>query len=277
MHADQLASFLRSQRQRLSPDRADRGRRRTPGLRREEVAERAGISIEYYTRLEQARGAHPSRHVLSQLDRALQLSPAARTHLYALAGEVPDPPRLVPREPPANVRTIIEHMSIAAIVVSAAYDVIAWNPLAVALLGDYAARAPSERNLVHQQFLATEPSQRYCGNTTAAFSSLCVTRLQRAAARYPDDLDLRALLCELSARSPAFNELWEAHQIRSMPNPHKTMNHARLGLLHLVCDVLIVPEVDQEVVMFLPAPGSESERKWPQLLRGRQLRAASGR
>jgi len=136
----ELADFLRSRRERITP--ADAGlpagrRRRTPGLRREEVAQLAFISTEYYTRLEQARGPHPSREVLAALARALRLTDAERDHLHHLAGLPPGPPPGPSREVRPSILALLRRLpQAAAIVLSATYEVIAWNDLAAALLGD---------------------------------------------------------------------------------------------------------------------------------------------
>lgn len=144
-----LGEFLRSMRERVRPQ--DVGlpagtARRTPGLRREEVARLAHISVEYYTRLEQARGATPSRRVLAELARALRLSADERGHLFDLAAVAPESPTGPRSDVPATVLNLLEHMTgIAAFVVNARYDVIAWNSLAAALFEDFSAVPPARR------------------------------------------------------------------------------------------------------------------------------------
>lgn len=141
MDRRELAGFLRSRRERITP--ADVGlpagqRRRTPGLRREEVAQLAFISTEYYARLEQARAPHPSREVLAQLARALRLSDAERDHLHHLAGAPPGPPPGPSREIRQSIVDLLRRLpEAAALVVSATYEVIAWNDLAAALMEDF--------------------------------------------------------------------------------------------------------------------------------------------
>jgi len=164
MDRRQLAAFLRSRRARLRP--ADVGltpgpRRRTPGLRREEVAGLAGISVDYYTRLEQARGPRPSRQVLSALARALRLYEAERAYLYHLVGEEPAPPGGPSPDVPAGVLHLLDRLDdTPAYVIDARYDLLAWNPLAAALLGDPAAG--DERTAVWVEFstVETEYGQR---------------------------------------------------------------------------------------------------------------------
>jgi transcriptional regulator with XRE-family HTH domain len=153
----ELAAFLRSRRERISA--ADVGlpagrRRRTPGLRREEVAQLAYISTEYYTRLEQARAPRPSREVLAGLARALRLSEAERGHLHHLAGAPPGPPPGPRREVHRDILDLLDRLPQAAVMVlSATYEVIAWNDLAAALMGDFSALSPRERNLIRYAFL----------------------------------------------------------------------------------------------------------------------------
>lgn len=129
------------------------GPRRTPGLRREEVAQLAHISAQYYTRLEQARGPHPSRHVLAALGRALRLNDAERAHLYTLGGQPVEPPGPSP-DVPDRVLDMIERLPLtAAIVLDAKYDVLAWNPLAAALLEDFSGLPRRDRNIIRLYFL----------------------------------------------------------------------------------------------------------------------------
>lgn len=157
----ELAGFLRGRRERIGP--AEVGlpagaRRRTPGLRREEVAELAFISTEYYTRLEQARAPRPSREVLAGLARALRLSDAERDHLHHLAGTPPGPPPGPSREVPRGVLDLIHRLpGSAAFVTSATYEVLAWNALTAALMEDFSAVPPRERNLLRRAFLGPAP------------------------------------------------------------------------------------------------------------------------
>src|SRR5690348_7523742 len=156
MDRPQLAEFLRSRRERLRPE--DVGlpaglRRRTPGLRREEVASLATMSTDYYTRLEQGRGPRPSRPVLTGLARALRLSDDERDHLFRLAGEQPGPPPGPPADVRSGVLRMLARLDVPGLVLDAKYDVLAWNPLAAALIADFSALPPRERNLLRLRFL----------------------------------------------------------------------------------------------------------------------------
>ncbi|MEU0493135.1 helix-turn-helix transcriptional regulator [Nocardiopsis sp. NPDC006139] len=265
MDRRELAGFLRGRRERITP--ADVGlpagpRRRTPGLRREEVAQLAFISTEYYTRLEQARGPHPSREVLAGLARALRLSDAERDHLYYLAGSPPGPPAGPSREVrPSILRLLGKLPGAAAVVLSATYEVIAWNDLAAALMGDFSALSREDRNLVRQVFLAPPGSdrRRYRLSDLAAFSRIAARDLRVTAARYPDDPEVAALVGDLLAGSAEFARLWAAHDVGPAPALRKTIEHPLVGPVTLDCDVLDVADRDQRVVIYTAEPGSPSE------------------
>jgi len=156
MNRAELATFLRTRRHRLRP--ADvglpgGGRRRTPGLRRQEVAQLAGISVDYYIRLEQARGPHPSRQVLTALARALVLTADERAYLFRLAGESPPPTAGPSREISPGIRNLLDSMpETPAYVVDASYDVLAWNSLATYFVGDLSQVPEEDRNMLRWMF-----------------------------------------------------------------------------------------------------------------------------
>ncbi|MEU3617041.1 helix-turn-helix transcriptional regulator [Streptomyces sp. NPDC006872] len=266
MDRRQLAEFLRSRRERIAP--AEVGlpagrRRRTPGLRREEVAQLAYISTEYYTRLEQARAPRPSREVLAQIARALRLSEAERDHLHHLAGT----PQGLPAGPSREVRQSIVDLlhrlpQAAAIVVSAAHEVIAWNDLAAALMEDFSALPRRDRNLARRAFLDRDGggSPLYGVDDVEEFAHATALQLRAAAARYPDDPELTALVAELIAGSPEFAALWAAHDVAARPTLCKTFDHPVVGPVTVNCDVLDIADRDQRVVIYTAAPGSPSEQ-----------------
>ena len=249
----ELAGFLRDRRARLRPPRPDERPRRTPGLRREEVAQRAGMSVEYYTRLEQARGAKPSPRILESLSVALELDRADHDRLFALAATAPAAPRAVPREVRPHVAELLYRMpATAAIVTAATYDVVASNPLAEALLG----HLHTEPNLARRYFL----HGRHWSSGADGFAEVAVARLRAAATRYPSDPDLARLLRELRAGSALFRELWAADPTHTPGHRTKIVDHPVAGRLHVTCDVLLVPEDDQQVVLITAAPGSLDAR-----------------
>ncbi len=261
----ELADFLRSRRERITP--ADVGlptgpRRRTPGLRREEAAQLAFISTEYYTRLEQARGPHPSREVLAGLARALRLTDAERDHLHHLAGVPPGPPPGPSREVRQSILDLLHRLpQAAAIVVSAMHEVIAWNDLAAALMEDFSAVPRRDRNLVRRVFLGPHPEGRrlYGVSDADEFARRAAQDLRATAARYPDDPELTQLVAELLAGSEEFTGLWDSHDVATAPTFRKTFQHPSVGPVTVNCDVLDLSDRDQRVVIYTATPGSPSE------------------
>ncbi|WP_432968459.1 helix-turn-helix transcriptional regulator [Dactylosporangium sp. CA-233914] len=260
----ELGRFLRDRREALRP--ADVGlpvgpRRRTPGLRREEVAGLACMSVEYYARLEQARGPQPSRRILDALTAALRLDAAERNHLFHLAGAAPAAPPGPPRRVRPYVADLLRRLpDSAAVVTAATYDVIAWTPLAEALLGDLRG-AP---NLARRRFL--HPGPTTSSAESEEFAHIAVARLRAAADRYPHDERLAGLLRDLRA-SDEFRGVWDLNPVRAPGHRSKTMEHPRLGPLRLDCDILTVPDDDQQVVFITGAPGSPSARALRDLAR----------
>ena len=265
MDRQELAGFLRSRRERISP--ADAGlpagaRRRTPGLRREEVARLAFISTEYYTRLEQARAPRPSREVLGGLARALRLTDAERRHLHHLAGEPPAPPAGPSREVRPSILDLIGRLpQAAATVISATFEVIAWNDLAAALMEDFSALPRRDRNLVRRVFLGPQQEGRrlYGVSDADEFARNSAQRLRAAAARYPGDPELAGLIRDLLAGSEQFRSLWASHDVADQPTQVKTFQHPQVGPVTVNCDVLDIADRDQRLVIYTATPGSPSE------------------
>ncbi|MEU8254266.1 helix-turn-helix transcriptional regulator [Micromonospora inaquosa] len=257
MARQELARFLRERRDEMGP--ADVGlpagpRRRTPGLRREEVARLAHMSVDYYTRLEQARGPHPSPRILEALTEALRLSPAERTHLFRLAEASPTPPAGPVRQVRPYVVNLLRRIpEAAAVVTDASYDVIDFNPLADALLGDLR----QEPNLARRRFLGLNG---YESSSAEEFGHIAVARLRAAADRYPRDEPIARLLAELRASSTEFTEIWNTNPVRAPGHRTKTITHPQLGPLRLNCDVLAIPDDDQQVVFITADPGSPTAR-----------------
>ncbi len=265
MDKREFGAFLRSRRERIAP--ADIGlpqgrRRRTPGLRRDEAAQLAFISTEYYTRLEQGRTAHPSREVLQGLSRALRLSDTETAYLHRLAGvepaAAPGPPRAV-RQSIADLITRLPQA--AAIVVSATYEVLAWNDLACALMEDFSALSPRDRNLARRVFTGslTQGRRLYGVSDADEFARTCALHLRAAAARYPNDPETTALIDELCSGSAEFAELWESRDVVAQPMLCKTFHHPIVGAVTVNCDALDVADSDQRVVIYTAEPGSASD------------------
>lgn len=264
MDKRKLGDFLRSRRERIRP--ADVGlpagpRRRTPGLRREEVAQLAFISAEYYTRLEQARGPHPSREVVGGLAIALRLSDAERDHLHDLAG-LPRVQPGVPRDVRPNVRRLLDRLpNSVAFVLSADFEVLAWNHLTTAIMGDLSALPGRSRNLARWRFLGmpAEDQPLYEVSDAAEFARSAVADLRRAHARYPDDPPLSTLIADLLAGSDEFAALWATGDVRPGSTARKTFQHRLVGPITVNCDGLDITDRDQRVIIYTADPGTPSE------------------
>ncbi|MFF5428646.1 helix-turn-helix transcriptional regulator [Streptomyces griseofuscus] len=265
MDRAELGAFLRSRRERIGP--ADVGpplgpRRRTPGLRREEVAALAFISPEYYARLEQARAPRPSREVLAGLARALRLTDAERDHLHQLAGAPPSPAPGPPCEVRQSILDLVHRLpGAAAFVTSATLEVLAWNELAAALMEDFSALPRRDRNLARRAFLGPRAEGRrlYGVSDAAAFERHAARRLRTAAVRYPDDPEVSGLIRELLDGSEEFARLWDAREVDDEPTVRKTFRHPLVGPVAVNCDALELSDRDQQVVIYTAVPGSSAE------------------
>ncbi|MFD5465732.1 helix-turn-helix transcriptional regulator [Kitasatospora sp. NPDC127059] len=263
-HVDraELAAFLRRWRARIQPSDVGLpagGRRRTPGLRRQEVAQLAGMSVEYYIRLEQGRGPRPSRQMVGAISRALRLSEDETAHLHHLVGEAPLPPTVLPRDVRPGVLHLLDRLDdTPAMVCSAARDVLAWNAMAAALLGDFSALPPGERNFVWRFF--TDPSARalYEPADQDGFGRRAVADLRSASARYPADSGVRRLVDRLLATSEEFRELWARQDVEMRRSTTKRLVHPVVGRLDLDCEALYDPHRDQWTTFYTAAPGTPS-------------------
>ncbi|MBE8515942.1 helix-turn-helix domain-containing protein [Amycolatopsis sp. H6(2020)] len=256
----ELAAFLRHRRARVQP--ADVGltagpRRRTPGLRRQEVAELAGMSVDYYIRLEQGRGPRPSPQMLTAISRALRLSADERDYLHHLADASPGPRSGPAREVRPGVLHLIERLDdTPALVCNARYDVLAYNRMAATLLGDFATLPPSERNIIWRFF--TDPAARARHDPAAAeqFARESVADLRAARARYPDDESLTSLIDRLQAASPQFRDVWAEIEVQTRRSTRKRLHHPAVGWLTLDCDALHDPESDHWIILYTATPGT---------------------
>jgi len=266
----ELADFLRRCRTRLAP--ADVGlsegaRRRTPGLRREEVAQLAGMSVDYYTRLEQARGPHPSRQMLTAVGRALRLTADERDHLFHLAGEEP------PRETGSSghvrpgLLLILDRLhDTPAMVISDIGDVLAQNTMSAALSGDVFARPPHLRNIIRRMFTDPDAHALIPEEDRETLARRHVANLRAILASRPDDPRAAALVAELRAASPLFARLWAEHQVAVRRSDTKRFRHPVVGDLELNCEVLLSAGHDQQLIVYTARPGSDSYQRL-QLLR----------
>ncbi|TDC47492.1 XRE family transcriptional regulator [Jiangella ureilytica] len=262
MDRTELAAFLRSRRARVRP--ADVGlppgrNRRTPGLRREEVARLTGISVDYYIRLEQARGPHPSDQVVEALARALRLSPDERAHLYHLTGSAPRPSAGPRRDVPPGILHLLERLDDSpAVVIDATYDVLAWNPMWAALMGADPAGLPREQLNSLRGFFS--PQAAAFAAEHRQFAREAVADLRAAAARYPEYAELRLLLDDLAAGSALFRELWAQHDVDVRRSTTKRIVHPVVGAMDLDCESLLIPDRDQRLVLYTAAPGTPSHQ-----------------
>ncbi|MFF7309106.1 helix-turn-helix domain-containing protein [Streptomyces sp. NPDC008137] len=237
---DQLGRFLRARRTQTSPESAGLtpgpGVRRTPGLRREELATLAGVSIDYYTRLERGKETRPSPAVIDSLARALHLDDAEHQHLRTLAVRAA---RYVPEPAPAPSRTVRSHVKLMlealrpnpAYVLSRSMDVLAYNPGGMALYPGLAEWPANQRNLARYLFL--HPSGRGIFPDWDNQIRGCVARLRALAGTDPDAPDLAQLVGELLLKSDDFAGLWERYEVTGRKNPSKTFRHPRVGTLTL--------------------------------------------
>jgi transcriptional regulator with XRE-family HTH domain len=262
MDRQELGAFLRSRRERLRPEdvRLPSGpRRRTPGLRREEIAVLAHISTEYYVRLEQGRAPRPSAEVLAAIAGALRLTDAESDHLHLLAGTAPSRTGRYRRDVRPSILALLERLpQTAALVVSAVFEVLAWNDLAAALMEDFAGLAPAERNLARKVFLRPSGAEEtlYGISDEAHFRHGVVRQLRVTLARYPTDPTVTGLVDELRDGSPDFARLWQRHDVQAVPMPRKTFRHPAVGEITLDCDALTLTDRDQHLVLYSAPPGS---------------------
>ncbi|MEV7393997.1 helix-turn-helix transcriptional regulator [Streptomyces sp. NPDC091215] len=270
MNRPELADFLRHARTRLDP--ADVGlapgaRRRTPGLRREEVASLAGMSADYYTRLEQSRGPRPSRQMLTALARALRLTEDERDHLFHLAGEEPPRRETTSTHVRPGLLLVLDRLhDTPALVTTDCGEVLAQNALSRALSGDVLARPPRERNLVRRFFLDPAARDLFPAQDRPQRAREQVANLRAVAAARPTDPVPAALVAELLAGSEEFARLWSEHEVAVRRASTKRFLHPSVGLLELDCEVLLNADTRQHLVIHTARPGTESYERL-QLLR----------
>jgi transcriptional regulator with XRE-family HTH domain len=285
----ELGTSLRHWRDRIRPAAvglAANGPRRSPGLRREELALLAGLSEDYVTRLEQGRSTHPSGQVLAALARALQLSSDERSYLFRLAGQQPPASGQISGHLTPGVQRLLRRLDDVPVgVYDPAWTLVAWNQTWAALMGDPSAQRGRERNLLWRYFTGphgtgphgNEPRSRVLRTEQedAGFAAEAVADLRSAAARYPNDDDLRGLIDDLNRVSGRFAELWQARAVGSHTADRKRIDHPEVGLLTLDCDVFTVQGADLKVIAFTAEPSTGDADKLA-LLRVIGLQAISG-
>jgi transcriptional regulator with XRE-family HTH domain len=245
---------------------SDGGRRRTPGLRRQEVAQLAGMSVDYYTRIEQGRGPYPSRPVLAALARALMLTRDEREYLFRVAGHNPPPTVAASGELSPGLRYLLDSLpATPAYVVNARYDILAWNDLAGYFIGDLSQVPAADRNMVRWMFLQPETDPHWTEEETVAFARSCVADLRDAYARFPGDTHLASMVSELLGLSPRFATMWAEHDVEQRRRIVKRIKHPDLGSLTFECQMLLVPDSDQRLIVYCAEPDSPTHQTFRRL------------
>ncbi|MFF2942228.1 helix-turn-helix transcriptional regulator [Streptomyces niveus] len=260
----ELGRYLRARRTQTSPEHVGltpgAGTRRTPGLRREELATLAGISIDYYVRLERGKETRPSPAVLDSLARALRMDDQEHQHLRELAARAA---RYAPEPPPAPSRTVQPHLKLLleslrpnpAYVISRSMDMLAWNPGGLALYAGLEDWPAKHRNLARYLFL--HPAARDLFTDWDRQITACVARLRAIAGTAPDAPDLTNLVGELLLKSPDFAGLWERYEVTGRKPAHKTFQHPQVGTLTLTSQSLHVEGTPgQRIGVYTAEPGS---------------------
>ncbi|KUN60814.1 XRE family transcriptional regulator [Streptomyces canus] len=259
----ELSEFLRTRRARLKPEdvglRSFGRYRRVPGLRREELAQLAGVSVAYYTRLEQGNGRHVSAEVLDAIARALRLSDAEHAHLTHLAKpkQKKKPPGRT-QQVRGPLRTLLDTMDgVPAILVGRRGDILAWNRMAAAVFGDWAELPAQERNWARLVFLKPEYSDLFVDWEDKANDVVAQLRLD--AGSHPDDPRLSALVGELSVKSEEFRRLWATHDVKEQCHGVQRLHHPLVGELDLRVESFRQADAHERMLVTYHAePGSPS-------------------
>jgi transcriptional regulator with XRE-family HTH domain len=264
---NELGAFLRARRAELSPSDVDLpeggNQRRVAGLRREEVAQLAAISTDYYTRLEQGR-LQPSAPVLASLARVLRLDEDQRVYMNELAGAPAKSRRRAPQKVKPYLQRILGRIDAPAIVMTPTHDVLAWNPLAAALMVDFGTIPERERNFM--RLLFTDPRMRSLYPEWEELARAVVSYMRMEAARKPDDPRLAELVGDLSIRDAQFRQWWAGTHVAIKRRGTRRYTHPVVGEITLEWDALTSDaEPEQQLVIYTAEPGSHSERALAEL------------
>jgi len=260
----ELSEFLRSRRARLKPEDVgmpDFGRhRRVPGLRREELAQLAGVSVAYYTRLEQGNGRNVSAEVLDSIARALRLTDAEHNHLTHLAKPKQHKKRQAarPQQVRGSLRQLLDTIDgVPAYITGRRSDVLVWNRMAAAVFGDWSELPPQERNWARMVFLRPEYRELFVEWEQKAIDIVCLLRMD--AGCHPDDPRLSALVGELSVKSEDFRRLWATHDVKEKSHGVKLLRHPLVGDLALQFESFrLIGDSELALVTYHAEPGSGS-------------------
>jgi transcriptional regulator with XRE-family HTH domain len=261
----EFAVVLRAWRNRVSPLEVGlpaRTGRRATGLRREELAALADVSVDYIVRLEQGRARHPSPQLLGALATALRLTTDERDHLYRVAGVAPPATGIVPRHIMPGVQRIVDRLGdVPMAVFTATHDFLLWNPIWAALNGDPSSYKGIERNLVWRMFMIGHDGVEYDRQHEEDFAADLTADLRSAFGRYPADKELATLIARLRAEAPDFERHWQSARVAEHLTSRKTVTRTPAGPITLDCDVLTVPGSDLRIVVYTTAPGSPDDAK----------------
>jgi transcriptional regulator with XRE-family HTH domain len=261
----EFGKFLKAMRSRLSPEDVGAGptpgARRVPGLRREEVARLAGVSTDYYVRLEQGRNIHPSRTVLDAVSRALRLSSSEHAHMMDLLENCAGTPRSA-GQPAQGVRPALRHLleavgDVPALVLGRRSDVLAGNGLAFLLFTDFPALPPAERNLT--RWLILDPAARELFRDWKTVAAEAAGALRLDVGRHPNDALANQLVGELAVNSEHFRQWWAGHRVASRSAGTVRLHHPAVGDLELNFENLVLPDDSAQTLRVYSArPGSPS-------------------
>ena len=259
----ELAAFLRSRRERISPEQVGLpavGRRRTPGLRREEVALLAAVGVTWYTWLEQARDIQVSPQVLDAIARGLLLDGNEREHLFTLAGTPdPAPPAVCPTITPSVALVIAQMEPLPCVAVNRRYDILAYNRTYGQMIGDLDAVAPEDRNLLLLCF--THPAWKRALVDYEAATSMMVAKFRSAMAEHVAEPAWKSLLKRLILASPEFEAKWQQHEVRNAANGEKRFLNQHVGLLHFDFTTMwLGPREGTRLISYTPADEETRER-----------------
>jgi transcriptional regulator with XRE-family HTH domain len=264
MQREQLADFLRRRRDAIRPAEvgiATGPRRRTAGLRREEVALLAGMSVDYVVRLEQARSSQPSTQMLSALARALRLSDDERDHLFHLSGHQPPPADGVARLARAGLIRMLDLLGdTPAMVISDLGEVLAQNAASVLLVGDQSHFTGDERYLAYRWFTEETARTVHVPGEDDHHARQLVADLRAVAGRRPGDPAVTGLIDRLQEVSSEFRRLWASHEVAVRRADRKTIVHPRVGPILMDCETLITPDLGQLLHVLTPADAEARER-----------------
>ncbi|WP_431818611.1 helix-turn-helix transcriptional regulator [Gordonia jacobaea] len=261
-----LAEFLRRRRESLQPADVGLGvgqRRRTQGLRREEVAALAGMSVDYYTRLEQQRGPQPSDQMVTAIARALHLSLAERDHLFRLAGHnAPDHLGRDDHISPGMLRIIDRLTDTPAMVVNSAGETLVQTPLAAALVGDDSVFTGLSRSIAYRWFTDADTRARFLPEDHALHARAHTARLREAVTRLGPHSRAAEVADALLAESTEFAELWRRHDVGvTLTDTDKRIVHGSLGVIEVQCQMLFDPSTAQALLVYTAVPGSSDYEK----------------